>query len=35
MAGEYKNVRSYEISIWTLQDRFLSVLKWATMDCKG
>ena len=28
-------VRSYEVSIWTLQDRFLSVLKWATMDCKG
>lgn len=35
MADEYKNVRSYEVSIWTLQDRFLSVLKWATMDCKG
>ena len=28
-------IRSYEVSIWTLQDRFLSVLKWATMDCKG
>lgn len=28
-------VRSYEVSIWTLQDRFLSVLKWPTMDCKG
>ena len=32
----YKNrVRSYEVSIWTLQDRFLSVLKWSEMDCKG
>lgn len=30
-----KRVRSYEVSIWTLQDRFLSVLKWATMDHKG
>lgn len=28
-------VRSYEISIWTLQDRFVSILKWATMDQKG
>ena len=28
-------VRSYEISIWTLQDKFLSVLKWATQDHKG
>lgn len=28
-------IRSYEVSIWTLQDRFLSILKWATMDCKG
>lgn len=33
---QYANrVRSYEVSIWTLQDRFLSILKWATMDCKG
>ena len=30
-----QNVRSYEVSIWTLQDRFLSVLKWAEMDQKG
>ena len=36
MAGNYSDrIRSYEISIWTLQDRFLSVLKWASMDCKG
>lgn len=37
--AEYNNftqrVRSYEVSIWTLQDRFVSVLKWATMDNKG
>lgn len=30
-----QSIRSYEISIWTLQDRFLSVLKWATMDNRG
>ena len=30
-----QKIRSYEISIWTLQDRFLSVLKWSTMDQKG
>ena len=35
MNGYAKIIRSYEISIWTLQDRFLSVLKWATMDHKG
>lgn len=35
LSNYMKIVRSYEISIWTLQDRFLSVLKWATMDQKG
>ena len=38
MAEQYLNlsiIRSYEISIWTLQDRFVSILKWATMDQKG
>ena len=35
MAENMNTVRSYEVSIWTLQDRFLSVLKWANMDCKG
>ncbi len=30
-----QKIRSYEISIWTLQDRFLSVLKWSTMNQKG
>ena len=35
MAETDNTIRSYEVSIWTLQDRFLSVLKWATMDCKG
>jgi hypothetical protein len=33
--AEKENIRSYEVSIWTLQDRFLSVLKWAEIDCKG
>ena len=31
----YQNIRSYEISIWTLRDRFISILKWANMDQKG
>ena len=35
MAETYNTIRSYEISIWTLQDRFLSVLKWANMSQKG
>lgn len=35
MSKYARAVRSYEISIWTLQDRFLSVLKWATQDHKG
>lgn len=35
MAESMQQIRSYEISIWTLQDRFLSVLKWATMNQRG
>ena len=30
-----REIRSYEITIWTLQDRFVSVLKQFNMDCKG
>ena len=28
-------IRSYEVSIWTLQDSFITVLKWAGIDNKG
>ena len=28
-------IRSYEVSIWTLQDRFITVLKWANLENKG
>ena len=28
-------IRSYEVSIWTLQDSFITVLKWANLDNKG
>ena len=28
-------IRSYEVSIWTLQDSFITVLKWANIDNKG
>ena len=28
-------IRSYEVSIWSLQDSFITVLKWADMDNKG
>jgi hypothetical protein len=40
-AGWYENinveeeVRSYEVSIWTLQDEFLTVLKWSDIEQKG
>ena len=30
-----QSIRSYEISIWTLQDKFLSVMKWANMSQTG
>ena len=29
------NFRPYEISIWTLQDRFISILKWSDTTHKG
>ena len=28
-------IRSYEVSIWTLQDSFITVLKWANIENKG
>lgn len=28
-------IRSYEVSIWSLQDSFITVLKWAERDNKG
>ena len=30
-----KEVRSYEVSLWTLQDEFLTVLKWSDVEQKG
>ena len=30
-----KEVRSYEVSIWTLQDEFITVLKWSDVEHKG
>lgn len=32
---EKKEVRSYEVSIWTLQDEFITVLKWSDVEQKG
>ena len=29
------DLRNYEVSIWTLQDEFISVLKYATLENKG
>lgn len=28
-------IRSYEVSIWTLQDSFITVLKWSNLENKG
>jgi len=28
-------IRSYEVSIWSLQDSFITVLKWAERDNRG
>ena len=28
-------IRSYEVSIWSLQDSFITVLKWANLDNRG
>lgn len=32
---EKKEVRSYEVSLWTLQDSFITVLKWSDAEQKG
>ena len=32
---DLRDLRRYEVSIWTLQDRFLSVLKWFNLEQKG
>ena len=30
-----KEIRSYEVSLWTLQDEFITVLKWSDAEHKG
>lgn len=30
-----KEIRSYEVSLWTLQDSFITVLKWSDIEQKG
>ena len=30
-----KEIRSYEISLWTLQDEFITVLKWSDIEQQG
>lgn len=30
-----KEIRSYEVSLWTLQDDFMTVLKWSDVEQKG
>ena len=30
-----KEIRSYEASLWTLQDEFITVLKWSDVEQKG
>ena len=30
-----KEVRSYEVSLWTLQDTFITVLKWSDVEQRG
>ena len=32
---EKKEIRSYEVSLWTLQDSFITVLKWSDVEQKG
>lgn len=32
---EYENIRNYEVSIWTLQDSFITVLKYSNLENKG
>ena len=33
MVKEY--IRPYELSIWTLQDEFITVLKWSEIENRG
>ena len=33
--NDYINNRPYEVSVWTLQDSFISVLKWSDSEFKG
>jgi hypothetical protein len=30
-----REVRSYEVSLWTLQDEFITVLKWSDAEQRG
>jgi hypothetical protein len=30
-----EEIRSYEVSLWTLQDDFITVLKWSDVEQKG
>ena len=30
-----EEIRSYEVSVWTLQDEFITVLKWSDIEQKG
>ena len=30
-----KEIRSYEVSLWTLQDEFITVLKWSDIEQQG
>ena len=30
-----EEIRSYEVSLWTLQDEFITVLKWSDVEQKG
>jgi len=30
-----QEIRSYEVSLWTLQDEFITVLKWSDTEQKG
>lgn len=32
---DMRSLRRYEVSIWTIQDRFLSILKWFDLEQKG
>jgi len=30
-----KEIRSYEVSLWSLQDEFMTVLKWSDVEQRG